>query len=69
MSGDTKILLPAVEIAQRTDPGRDPQKQINEDTSGYKETRFGHLCVVWVRQESCGLGEVWVLRFEDRIAR
>jgi serine/threonine protein phosphatase PrpC len=46
MSGDTKILLPAAEIAQRTDPGRDPQKQINEDTSGYKETRLGHLCVV-----------------------
>ena len=46
MSGDTKILLPAVEVAQRTDPGRDPQKQINEDTSGYKETRLGHLCVV-----------------------
>ncbi len=46
MSGDTKILLPAVEVAQRSDPGRDPSKQINEDACGYKETRFGHLCVV-----------------------
>ncbi|HLK41316.1 MAG TPA: protein phosphatase 2C domain-containing protein [Polyangiaceae bacterium] len=38
--------LPAVEFAQRSDPGRDPDKQINEDASGHRETRFGHLCVV-----------------------
>jgi PPM family protein phosphatase len=37
--------LPAVEFAQRTDAGRDPQKQINEDTCRYGETRLGHLAV------------------------
>jgi protein phosphatase len=36
----------AVEFAERTDPGRDPDKQVNEDASGHAETRFGHLCVV-----------------------
>jgi protein phosphatase len=46
VSGETKILLPSVEVAHRTDPGRDPQKQVNEDALGYRETRFGHLCVV-----------------------
>src|SRR5258708_22154429 len=38
--------LPAVECAQRSDPGRDPDKQVNEDACGHRETRFGHLCVV-----------------------
>jgi serine/threonine protein phosphatase PrpC len=38
--------LPAIEYAERSDPGRDPDKQINEDAYGYRETRFGHLCVV-----------------------
>jgi len=38
--------LPAIEYAARTDPGRDPDKQVNEDACGYRETRFGHLCVV-----------------------
>jgi len=38
--------LPAVEYAERSDPGRDPEKQINEDACGHRETRFGHLCVV-----------------------
>jgi serine/threonine protein phosphatase PrpC len=38
--------LPAVEYAQRSDPGRDPDKQVNEDACGHRETRFGHLCVV-----------------------
>jgi protein phosphatase len=38
--------LPAVEYAERSDPGRDPDKQINEDVCGRRETRFGHLCVV-----------------------
>ena len=37
---------PAVELAQKSDPGRDPAKQINEDSIGYLATRFGHLCVV-----------------------
>src|SRR5438309_6758537 len=39
-------MLPAVEIAQKSDPGRDPEKQINEDACGVRETRFGHLAVV-----------------------
>ena len=38
--------LPAVEYAERSDPGRDPAKQVNEDACGRRETRFGHLCVV-----------------------
>ncbi len=38
--------LPAVEYAERSDPGRDPEKQANEDACGYRQTRFGHLCVV-----------------------
>jgi protein phosphatase len=38
--------LPAVEYAQRSDPGRDPDKQVNEDACGHRQTRFGHLCVV-----------------------
>ena len=28
------------------DPGRDPDKQVNEDACGRRETRLGHLCVV-----------------------
>src|ERR1700733_7857818 len=43
---ETKLSLPPVEFAQRSDPGRDPEKQVNEDSCGYVETRFGHLCVV-----------------------
>ncbi|HXX65733.1 MAG TPA: protein phosphatase 2C domain-containing protein [Polyangiaceae bacterium] len=38
--------LPAIECGQRTDPGRDPSKQVNEDAFEVRETRFGHLCVV-----------------------
>jgi protein phosphatase len=38
--------LPAVEYAARSDPGRDPDKQVNEDAYGRRDTRFGHLCVV-----------------------
>ena len=43
---DPAPVLPAIEYAARTDPGRDPDKQVNEDAHGYRETRFGHLCVV-----------------------
>jgi len=39
-------MLPAVEYAERSDPGRDPDKQVNEDACRHGETRFGHLCVV-----------------------
>lgn len=35
-----------IEYAQATDPGRDPNKQINEDACGYHPSRFGHLCVL-----------------------
>jgi protein phosphatase len=35
-----------MEYAQRSDPGRDPQKQVNEDACVRRETRLGHLCVV-----------------------
>ena len=35
-----------IEFAQASDPGRDPNKQVNEDSCGYAETKFGHLCVL-----------------------
>ena len=38
--------LPPIEFAYRTDPGKDPDKQVNEDAGGHRETRFGHLVVV-----------------------
>jgi serine/threonine protein phosphatase PrpC len=38
--------LPFVECARRSDPGRDPQKQVNEDTCLDRETPLGHLCVI-----------------------
>src|SRR5579859_560959 len=40
------MLGPELEVAQRTDPGRDPNKQENEDAAGYQPTRLGHLLVV-----------------------
>jgi len=46
MSDGTEITLPAVDVAERSDPGRDPAKQVNEDACGYRETRFGVLAVV-----------------------
>src|SRR5579859_2002316 len=38
--------LPAMEYAERSDPGRDPDKQVNEDALRHGATRFGHLCLV-----------------------
>jgi serine/threonine protein phosphatase PrpC len=38
--------LIAVDFAERTDPGRDPTKQINEDACAYRVTPLGHLAVV-----------------------
>ncbi|UQA59217.1 PP2C family protein-serine/threonine phosphatase [Polyangium aurulentum] len=35
-----------IEFAQASDPGRDPNKQVNEDSCGYAETRYGHLVVL-----------------------
>src|ERR1700722_5041939 len=46
MGGETEITLPAVDVAERSDPGRDPTKQVNEDSCGHRETRFGVLAVV-----------------------
>jgi protein phosphatase len=40
------MLGPQLEVTQRTDPGRDPNKQVNEDAAGYQITRLGHLLVV-----------------------
>lgn len=42
------VVEPAVpvELAFRTDPGRDPEKQVNEDSGFHVVTRFGTLCVV-----------------------
>jgi serine/threonine protein phosphatase PrpC len=37
---------PAVEIAVRTDPGRDPDKSVNEDAAAHAETQLGVLAVV-----------------------
>ena len=37
---------PPAEIAVRTDPGRDPDKQVNEDAAAHLETRLGLLAVV-----------------------
>ncbi|MDB4946453.1 MAG: serine/threonine phosphatase PrpC [Labilithrix sp.] len=38
--------VPPVEIAFRTDPGRDPEKQVNEDAAFHVETKHGLLAVV-----------------------
>jgi serine/threonine protein phosphatase PrpC len=35
-----------LEVVQRSDPGRDPNKQVNEDAAGHQPTRFGYLLVV-----------------------
>src|SRR5438552_664024 len=35
-----------IDFGQATDPGRDPNKQVNEDACGYQDTKFGHLCVL-----------------------
>lgn len=43
---DKSSKLPAVEIAIRTDPGRDPDKQVNEDAALHVETALGLLCIV-----------------------
>jgi len=37
---------PVVEIAYRTDPGRDPDKKVNEDAAVHVESRLGLLAVV-----------------------
>lgn len=46
MSAPAKPLELTLEVAQLSDPGRDPNKQINEDSCGHALTKFGHLCVL-----------------------
>lgn len=43
---NTHPSTPAVEIAVRTDPGRDPEKQVNEDAAAHAEVKLGLLAVV-----------------------
>jgi len=35
-----------LEVAQHSDPGRDPNKQVNEDSCGHSQTKVGHLVVL-----------------------
>lgn len=35
-----------IELGQKSDPGRDPDKQVNEDSLGVVETKLGTLCIV-----------------------
>ena len=44
--GDRPNNLPAVELAVRTDPGRDPDKQVNEDAAAHADATLGLLAVV-----------------------
>lgn len=38
--------MPSVDHAERSDPGRHPDKQVNEDAFGSRSTPLGHLAVV-----------------------
>jgi protein phosphatase len=38
--------LPPLDVGMHTDPGRDPNKQVNEDAMMARETPHGHLAVV-----------------------
>ena len=42
----TRLSVPACEFGLRTDPGRDPDKQVNEDSATHVETSLGLLAVV-----------------------
>ncbi len=42
----TSTPWPKLAFAQRSDPGREPAKQVNEDAAHYQETPLGHLLVV-----------------------
>lgn len=42
----TSAVRVRIDFAQASDPGRDPNKQVNEDSCGYAETKFGHLLVL-----------------------
>jgi serine/threonine protein phosphatase PrpC len=43
---DTAKTVPSVDLASRSDPGRDPDKQVNEDVAAHLDTRLGLLAVV-----------------------
>ena len=43
---ETQPNVPACEIALRTDPGRDPDKQVNEDSAAHVDTPLGLLAIV-----------------------
>jgi protein phosphatase len=43
---DTVVAAVAIEAAFKTHPGRDPDKQVNEDACAQASTPLGHLCVV-----------------------
>lgn len=42
----TQLIVPAVEVGMLSDPGRDPSKQINEDSCRCGATPFGQLAVL-----------------------
>ncbi len=42
----TRSIIGSLEIAERTDPGRDPDKQVNEDAVAHAETPLGVLALV-----------------------
>jgi protein phosphatase len=44
--GGTQLLASPVQVALATDAGRDPAKQVNEDSCRQGATAFGHLVVV-----------------------
>jgi protein phosphatase len=64
-----------LEVAQRTDPGRDPDKQVNEDSAAYRATKLGHLLVVCdgmgghaLGQEASRLAVTTILQWVDAAA-
>ena len=46
MTTTSSAIRVRIEFAQASDPGRDPNKQVNEDSCGYAETKLGHLLVL-----------------------
>jgi protein phosphatase len=42
----TQLTRTPVDVAERSDPGRDPTKQVNEDACAYRDTQHGHLAIV-----------------------
>ena len=46
MTSNSPGIRVRIDFAQASDPGRDPNKQVNEDSCGYAETKLGHLLVL-----------------------